>query len=357
MSLFDSWTPENDMKMSSLWPTEYQKDANGDPVVDGSGNKVKVDRDLDDDGLNDEAVRRINGLLCLARKTHKKVRGHTLLFASDPAIPDTLKDLSKTEVNNQTKNYVQTVMREFQCGPTRPKTEHECITNWDVVNEPLKDAPSSGELATKGERGFWYRNIGPDWVTKAFEWAHTASNEASPKPELLLNEKNADLPDTNTARFKGARQLLRQARRAACPSAGNCQRVGLGFQMHRSATVDDPTEDVTVKQYKTRWKNFINVGRSGFAPFVEITEMDVAFSPQLSRQPNSRDDADELADQRDSFQRVAESCRAFPRCGRFTAWGVSDRFTFRDDFDSDPDSHAYPLLLDWQGRIKLALRG
>lgn len=107
------------------------------------------------------------------------MRGHNFIwyqetpnwFFEDPSNPS--KPASKTLLLERMKDLITTTMKHFEdkYGSKNP------IKYWDIVNEPLND---NGTLRdTK-----WLQIIGPDYIAKAFEYAHAAD----PNVKLFVND-------------------------------------------------------------------------------------------------------------------------------------------------------------------------
>lgn len=110
---------------------------------------------------------------------HMIMRGHNFIwyeetpnwFFEDPSNPS--KPASRTLLLERMKDLITTTMKHFEdkYGSNNP------IKYWDIVNEPLND---NGTLRdTK-----WLQIIGPDYIAKAFEYAH----EADPNIKLFVND-------------------------------------------------------------------------------------------------------------------------------------------------------------------------
>ncbi len=69
------------------------------------------------------------------------------------------------------------------------------IQSWDVVNEALND---DGTL----RQTLWYKIIGPDYIEKAFQFAH----EADPQAQLNYNDYSVE----NEPKRKGAIALVKK---------------------------------------------------------------------------------------------------------------------------------------------------
>ncbi len=76
------------------------------------------------------------------------------------------------------------------------------IKGWDVVNEALNEDGTLRESP-------WLKIIGPDFIEKAFEYAH----EADPDAELYYN----DYSMTNKAKREGAIKIYKDLRAKGIP--------------------------------------------------------------------------------------------------------------------------------------------
>ena len=143
---FSSFTCENEMKPQSLLGTTARLDADGLPILDFS----TADK------------------FCVyAVQKGFRIRGHTLVWHSQT--PSWFfregylgggKEVSADEMLSRMDWYIQSVLGHFQ------EEFPGLIYAWDVVNEA---APDGG--GTWRNDSPWYRIIGPDYVSKAFEFA------------------------------------------------------------------------------------------------------------------------------------------------------------------------------------------
>jgi len=214
------------------------------------------------------------------------------------------------------------------------------IHGWDVVNEALDD---DGTL----RKTPWLEAIGPDYVAKAFEYAHAAD----PAAELYYNDFNLWKP----AKREAAIRLVRELR------AGGLKVDGVGEQAHWGVG-EPPLADI---------EKTISAIASGTGVKVLLTELDVDVLPRdpdmwgadLSKKatirattniyPNGLPDAqqEELARRyADIFSLVLKHRAAV---SRVTFWGVTDAQSWLHDFPI-PGRVNYPLLWDRQGQPKRA---
>ena len=213
------------------------------------------------------------------------------------------------------------------------------INGWDVVNEALNE---DGTL----RQSQWMKIIGPDYIEKAFEFAH----KADPKAELYYNDYSLE----NEAKRKGAIKLVQELK------AKGVHITGVGMQEHNS--MDWPT----VQQVNETIDAFAKLGVK-----VMMTELDVdvlphaershsadvgmhaAADPKLNPYPNGLPESvqKELASRyADLFATYAKHCGEVTRV---TLWGVTDGDSWKNDWPIRGRTN-YPLLFDRKGAPKPA---
>jgi len=205
------------------------------------------------------------------------------------------------------------------------------ITGWDVVNEAVM--PDGTMRKTK-----WLEIIGPDYLAKAFEYAH----EADPDAELYYNDYNEWYPEMRATTAELVRDL----------KAGGARIDGIGMQGHWG--FDYPLLDQAEASI---------VAFADAAGKVMITEVDIATVPD-ARQYRGIDISDdkELMKKLDPYpdglpdemqKRLADRYRDVftlfhkhrDKIARVTFWGVHDGQTWLS-YHPLPGRHAYPLLFD-----------
>lgn len=214
------------------------------------------------------------------------------------------------------------------------------IKGWDVVNEALA---GDGSLS-KDSR--WLKIIGPDYIEKAFQYAH----EADPQAELYYNDYSIETGSKHT----GALALIRQLQSNGIPIHA------VGIQGHYN--LNWPTNADLEKAID----DFAKLGVK-----VMITELDVDVLPsawdvgnaditknfQLQAKLNPyanglpKDVEQRLAD------RYADLFRIFLKhrgdISRVTLWGVEDGDSWLNNWPVAGRT-SYPLLFDRAGKPKLA---
>jgi endo-1,4-beta-xylanase len=242
-----------------------------------------------------------DALVDFAQRTHRRVRGHTLVW--DEQLPGWLtgRVWSPAELAKVLATHIDTVVARY-----RGRVE-----SWDVVNEPLDD---DGSLT----RDVFLRALGPGYIALAFRLAHAAD----PHARLFLNETATELPSRKQDALVA---LVRKLKDEGVPIDG------VGLQDHTD--VAHAPSRATLARTMRR---FTTMGLD-----VEITELDV----QLN---HGRRVADPLGAQADAYAAAGTACAANPRCTGLTVWGVTDRWSWKGPA-------AMALLFDADGKPKPAL--
>ncbi len=213
------------------------------------------------------------------------------------------------------------------------------VNGWDVVNEALNE---DGTLRNTP----WLRIIGPDFIEKAFQFAH----EADPGAELYYNDYALE----NANKRRGCVKLISGL------LAKGIKVTAIGMQDHLK--MNWPTvaeEDSTISAF------------SALGVKVNITELDVDVLPPATRStgadvsqravrtasldpytaglPDSVQQA--LASRYEEVFRVFMSHRA--AIDRITFWGVTDGDSWLNGWPV-PGRTSHPLLLDRAGKPKPA---
>ena len=213
------------------------------------------------------------------------------------------------------------------------------IFGWDVVNEAVDE---DGSL----RRSPWLAIIGPDFIEKAYEYAH----EADPSAELYYNDYSLE----NAPKRNGAVALIKKLQSEGIHVAA------VGLQGH----------------YKLDWPTVAQIDStiSAFAALgirVNITELDVDVLPPVTRGPTAEVTtqgapgaganpyAAGLPDsiQQQLARRYAELFQEFMHrrdvIDRVTFWGVGDGDSWLNNWPVRGRT-SYPLLFDRQHRPKPA---
>jgi endo-1,4-beta-xylanase len=206
------------------------------------------------------------------------------------------------------------------------------IHSWDVVNEALNADGSWRESK-------WYQILGPDFIVKAFEYAH----EADPEAELYYNDYQMETPDKRA----GALRIVELLRASGAPIHG------LGTQSHFSL-LDFPSP----QQVEQTILDFASVGVHAM-----VTELDINVLPR------ARDEDGRLLDGTDIYRDglpanvQAELAARYKelfgiylkhqdKITRVTLWGFADADSWLNYLPVERVNH--PLLFDRQLQPKPA---
>lgn len=208
-----------------------------------------------------------------------------------------------------------------------------------MVNEALNE---DGTM----RQSQWYKIISPDFIEKAFQYAH----EADPKAQLYYNDYSLE----NEAKRKGAVELMRKLKADGVPITG----IGLQGHLHLD-DADAKTEAETIEAF------------AALGLQVNVSELAVDILPRTTRS-NSADVSMKAAGTADSnpyvnglpddmqqklANRYAELFQVYidhhKSMGRVTFWGVTDGGSWLNNFPTRGRTN-YPLLFDRQGKPKPA---
>ena len=158
--------------------------------------------------------------------------------------------------------------------------------------------------------------IGPDYIAKAFYWAH----EADPDAILYYNDYNGDSPGRKADAIY---ELVAGLVEDGVPIHGVGLQMHLNWKESRQATTGD------IRQVMDR------LGRLGLR--ASVTEMNVGiYNPQQPYEAM-------LELQAEMYAEVARACVEAPNCNTLVVWGLSDQYAWVPSWRVPEDS---PLLFD-----------
>jgi len=263
--------------------------------------------------------------VAFGEKNKMFIVGHTLIWQNQIP-PWAFKDdagnlLGRDAMLARMKDHIFTVMGRYKGR----------VNGWDVVNEALNDA---GPL----HKSKWMETIGPDFVQKAFEYAH----EADPNAELYYNDFSLDKP----AKLNACVRLVKDLK------AKGLRIDGVGIQGHWA--LDFPSrEDI---------ERFINAF-AALGVKVMVTELDIDVLPSATQymgadinvrfelQKRLNPYVDGLPDevQKKLADRYAELFAILlehkDTISRVTLWGVYDKTSWLNNWPVRGRT-SYPLLFD-----------
>ena len=312
-------------------------DARGDALIESQFNSISPEDALKWERIHPRPGRYNFDLadqyVAFGEEYHMFIVGHTLVWHSQ--VPDwVFRDdkgnlLGRDALLARMKEHIFTVVGRYKGK----------IQSWDVVNEALND---DGTL----RQSLWYKIIGPDYIEKAFQFAH----EADPQAQLIYNDYSLE----NEPKRSGAIALVKKLR------SEGIYITGVGIQGH------DHMDWPTVEQEDATISAFAAAGIK-----VAITEFDMDVLPKTGQQPTA-DVSLKIAQNAalnpypnglpDSVQqalatRYADLFRVFLKhrdtVERVTFWGVTDADSWLNDWPVKGRT-SYPLLFDRNGQPKPA---
>lgn len=312
-------------------------DTRGDAIIEAQFNSISPENALKWESVNPEPgiydFRLADDYVEFGEKHHMFIVGHNLVWHNQvPAWvfrDDKGSLLTRDALLDRMHDHIRSVVGRYKGR----------IQSWDVVNEALNE---DGTL----RQSLWYKIIGPDYIEKAFEFAH----EADPQAQLTYNDYNLE----NEPKRNGAIALIKKLKDDGIPI------TSVGIQGH------DNLNWPTVEQEDATISAFAALGVK-----VAISELDIDVLPSAGARPSAEVSQKALADarlnpyvtglpeavQKQLAARYADLFRVFLKhrgeITRVTFWGVTDADSWRNDFPLRGRTN-YPLLFDRQGAPKPA---
>ena len=276
---FNSVTPENDMKMGMIHPSE------------GVYNWKNAD-----------------AIMNFAADHHIKIRGHNLCWHAQEANwmftgPDG-KQVSKELLLKRLRDHIFAVAGRYKGK----------IYAWDVVNEAVDDSNDTTQVYRKSN---WYAIFnGPEFIEAAFRYAH----EADPGAKLYYNDYNSEHPVKREKIYKLLKRLV----------DNHVPIDGVGMQAHWK--LNDPTPE----ELRKALDEFTSLGLK-----VQFTELDITIrlpqprpapgSTPAPQVPDSGYTAQAEARQVAQYKMVFDIFREYRKSiTSVTFWNVSDRTSWLD---------------------------
>ncbi|MFD1630006.1 endo-1,4-beta-xylanase [Pseudopedobacter beijingensis] len=252
-------------------------------------------------------------LVNFAQQNGMRVHGHTLIWHKNP--PAWVLNYQGDAVawDQLLKNHIQTVVGHYKGK----------VASWDVVNEVMAE---NGTLRTES---IWYQKLGPQFIEKAFIYAH----EADPDALLFYNDYGHEFgPTKRTAIIN----LVNDLKSKGVPIHG------IGMQMHTRYTQSDANLAAAIN----------TATATGLK--VHIAELDIQMNPD-----NVQDlvfSAGLAAQQKAKYEFIVKTYNAIPKDQQFgiTTWNVGDADTWIRGEYNRPD---WPLPFDDNYQRKPAYQG
>jgi endo-1,4-beta-xylanase len=309
------------------------RDKAGDTLIESQFNSISPDNALKWERIHPKPDKYNFSLadkyVAFGQEHHMFIVGHNLVWHSQvPAwvFRDAKGNLlTRDALLARMKDHIDTVVGRYKGK----------IQSWDVVNEALNE---DGTM----RQSLWYKIIGPDYIEKAFQYAH----EADPAAQLTYNDYNLEFP----AKRKGAIELVKKLQAEGIPISV----VGIQGHVH----LDKPTPE----QEDAAISDFAALGVK-----VAISELDIDVLPSAGHGPSAdvsvRVQQDPklnpyvkglpVAVQQQLADRYAAFFGVFVKhhsdLQRVTFWGVTDADSWLNGFPV-PGRTNYPLLFDRDGQ-------
>jgi endo-1,4-beta-xylanase len=298
MKHFDSMTPGNDLKWSSVEPSLGTFDyTNGDALV---GEAICADM---------------------------KVRGQNLVWSTGAQTPSyAVGDGTNSPANQATvtANIQEHIQNEVQHYGT-------AVYAWDVVNEPID--PTQTDCLVHGP---FYQVLGASYIDIAF---NAAKQYAPPGTKLFIN----DYSTTDPTKLACLVKVVRELRRRGVPVDA------IGHEMHNQ--INYPTVESMVNAVETVHRNFPDIDQ-------QVTELDMSVynaGDDTSNYGNSIPPS-VLAEQGWLYKHYFDAFRRLKgKLSAVTFWGMADDDTWLDSFPVVRTD--YPLPFDMQLQAKPAYWG
>lgn len=280
---FNSITAENEMKFVSVHPKE----------------DVYTFEDADK-------------IVNFAREKGLKLRGHTLVWHNQTAEDwlfynedGSLTD--KTTLLSRMKSHIDTVMNHFK----------EDVYCWDVVNEVIAD---EGKDLLRSSN--WLKIAGPDFIAKAFEYAH----EADPNVLLFYNDYNESNPEKREKIYTLVKTLMDQGTPIH----------GVGLQAHWN--IVNPSLD----HIRAGIERYAELGLK-----LQLTELDVSVFNHEDHRTDLKEPTEEMmtlqTERYEQFFSILKEYRDV--ITGVTFWGAADDYTWLDHFPVRGRKN-WPFLFD-----------
>ncbi len=238
--------------------------------------------------------------VALAEQMNAEMHGHPLVWGSDPHIPDWVlaKPLDQGEA-------IMLDHIEHVAGRHAGK-----IDVWDVVNEAIEDDGTYRD-------SYWNRSMTGEYIIKAFDKAH----QADPNADLIYNDYGME---TNLSKFDAIKNLL------AWLQSEDVGLTGLGWQLH--VYVDDVIDSNF--PLASRMEEISGMGLENY-----ITELDIRI-PDHSAFQQGR--------QKEAYKKIMQIFLSNSTKGAdFQTWGLSDKYTWWNDFDTTMTHYPLPFDMDY----------
>lgn len=257
--------------------------------------------------------------------------GHTLVWHSQT--PNWVfedeegKPLTRDALLERMRDHIHTVVGRYKGR----------IHAWDVVNEAIETEPGDDSKG-KWRETKWRQIIGPDYIEKAFEYAH----EADPDAELYYN----DYDEWKLGKREYFAEIVNGLR------SKGIRIDGLGLQGHwglgypQPAEIDSMFTDLSKLGVKLM---ITELDMEVLPPVTRNTGADVGLRVESDQQFNPYPDGLPPEKEKEQTDRYAEIFQLFHKhrdaIDRVTFWGVDDGQSWRNNWPVRGRTN-YPLIFD-----------
>jgi endo-1,4-beta-xylanase len=265
-------------------------------------------------------------LVQFAKDNNMSLHAHTLIWHSQ--IPSWMKNFSgnKAEWIAMMESHIANVAGHFE-------TKGSTLKSWDVVNEAFDDGSSGAYRGQSNPNdSVWYKNIGPEFIEKAF----VAARKAEPDADLYYNDYNLEWSDS---KLGAVIKMVKDFK------ARNIPIDGVGFQMH-------VWSNNSVSKLKSQFEKVVAIDPS---IKVKLTELDVRFNYVTPALTGPSEQLYQTHKQlvHDMVQAYLQAVPPAQR-GGITVWGLTDAESWILGLYGRPD---WPLFFFNDLKQKPALQG
>jgi endo-1,4-beta-xylanase len=265
-------------------------------------------------------------LVQFAKDNNMSLHAHTLIWHSQ--IPDWMKSFSgnKAAWIAMMESHIANVAGHFE-------TKGSTLKSWDVVNEAFDDGSSGAYRGqSNANDSVWYKNIGPEFIERAF----IAARKAEPDADLYYNDYNLEWSDS---KLGAVINMVKDFK------ARNIPISGVGFQMHVWSSN-------SVSKLKSQFEKVVAIDPS---LKVKLTELDVRFNHVTPRLTGPSEQLYQTHKQfvHDMVQAYLQAVPPAQR-GGITVWGLTDSESWILGLYGSPD---WPLFFFNDLKQKPALQG
>ena len=261
-------------------------------------------------------------IVAFATQNHMRVHAHNFIWHQ--ALPNWVINFQgdSSAWENLFKTHIETEATHYKGQ----------VTSWDVVNEAIRD--DNGTLRNNdvnlGDGSIWRQHLGPDYIARAFQYAH----EADPNALLFYNDYGQEW---SSVKLDSIIALVTNLKNRGIPISG------VGIQLHTD--INASNDGIT-----TALKRLAATGLK-----VHISELDISVNP--NNDPNIVYTRDLQNMQAAKYQFIAETYRAtVPAAQQYgiTTWEFSDADSWIPAFYHRRD---WPLPFDSSYKKKAAYFG